>query len=656
MSVKEAKELVQATEFGSRNYFGFAKKITTFLAVLMTLSHLYFALSGFAFGGIVAMKQRSIHLAFVILLCFLFYPFTKKSDKDKLPILDLIFGILGFLASSYIAYFFEDLISRIGDPTTLDLVAGITLFVLIIEASRRTVSPVLPALTLTFVAYAFLGPYLPDVIAHRGYSFTRVIDHIYLTDQGIFGVPIAVSASFVFLFVVFGAFLDKTGAGKFFIDLAFSLVGKFRGGPAKAAVIASAAFGSVSGSSIANAVTTGTLTIPLMKKAGFKPKIAAAVEVAASTNGQLMPPVMGAAAFIMAEFTDIPYTQIIKHALIPAVLSYFAIFVIIHLEALKTGVKGIPKEDLPIFFKVLFKGFYHIIPLVVLLYLLLVQNFTPLSSVFWSIVFSILVTIVKGLILLVKDKSSEINPIKVSFTEIYESMEAGARNIVGIASACACAGIIIGIFSLTGLGLKLTDLILTISGGQLLPTLILTMFSCIILGMGLPTTATYIIMVTLTVPALLGIDAGLPLIACHLFVFYYGIVADDTPPVGLAAYGAAGIAGSDPIETGFHSFRFDLSAFVLPFVFIYNPELLMIADSNWKILFVFVTALLGMVSWSAGIQGYLVRKTTIWERVLFFVFALTLIVPDWQTDVVGGIGFASLYFWQKRTNRQKVTI
>ncbi|KAA3601576.1 MAG: TRAP transporter permease [Calditrichaeota bacterium] len=649
MSVKEAKELVQATEFGARNYFGVAKKITTFLAVLMTLSHLYFALSGFAFGGIIAMKQRSIHLAFVILLCFLFYPFSKKSEKDKLPSLDLGLGILGFLASSYIAYFFEDLISRIGDPTTLDLVAGITLFILIIEASRRTVSPVLPSLTLVFVAYAFLGPYLPDVIAHRGYSFTRVIDHIYLTDQGIFGVPIAVSASFVFLFVVFGAFLDKTGAGKFFIDLAFSLVGKFRGGPAKAAVIASAAFGSVSGSSIANAVTTGTLTIPLMKKAGFKPKIAAAVEVAASTNGQLMPPVMGAAAFIMAEFTDIPYTQIIKHALIPAVLSYFAIFVIIHLEALKTGVKGIPKEELPIFFKVLFKGFYHIIPLVILLYLLLVQNFTPLSSVFWSIVFSILVTIVKGAILLVKDKNYEINPIKVSFTEIYESMEAGARNIVGIASACACAGIIIGVFSLTGLGLKLTDLILTISGGQLLPTLILTMFSCIILGMGLPTTATYIIMVTLTVPALLGIDAALPLIACHLFVFYYGIVADDTPPVGLAAYGAAGIAGSDPIETGFHSFRFDLSAFVLPFVFIYNPELLMIADSNWKILFVFVTALIGMISWSAGIQGFLVRKTTIWERVLFFVFALTLIFPDWQTDLIGGVGFASLYFWQKKT-------
>lgn len=651
MSVKEAKELVQATEFGARNFQGFAKKITSFFAVLMTLCHLYFALSGFAFGGIVAMKQRSIHLAFVIFLCFIFYPFSKKTDKNKLPVLDLILGVLGFFASSYIAFYFEDLILRIGDPTTLDLVAGITLFILIIESSRRTISPVLPALTLVFVSYAFLGPYLPDVIAHRGYSFTRVIDHIYLTDQGIFGVPIAVSATFVFLFVVFGAFLDKTGAGKFFIDLAFSLVGKFRGGPAKAAVIASAAFGSVSGSSIANAVTTGTLTIPLMKKAGFKSKIAAAVEVAASTNGQLMPPVMGAAAFIMAEFTDIPYTQIIKHALIPAVLSYFAIFVIIHLEALKTGVKGISKEELPIFVDVFFKGFYHVIPLVVLLYLLLVQNFTPLSSVFWSIVFSILVTLAKGLILLTKTEKGQENPIKISLNEIYESMEAGARNIVGIASACACAGIIIGIFSLTGLGLKLTDLILTISGGNLLPTLILTMFSCIILGMGLPTTATYIIMVTLTVPALLGIDAALPLIACHLFVFYYGIVADDTPPVGLAAYGAAGIAGSDPIETGFHSFRFDLSAFVLPFVFIYNPELLMIADSNWKILFVFLTALVGMVSWSAGIQGFLVRKATIWERVLFFIFALTLIVPDWQTDLVGGIGFGLLYLWQKRTQK-----
>lgn len=651
MSIKEAKELVQATEFGARNFQGFAKKITSFFAVLMTLCHLYFALSGFAFGGIVAMKQRSIHLAFVIFLCFIFYPFSKKTDKNKLPVLDLILGVLGFFASSYIAFYFEDLILRIGDPTTLDLVAGITLFILIIESSRRTISPVLPALTLVFVSYAFLGPYLPDVIAHRGYSFTRVIDHIYLTDQGIFGVPIAVSATFVFLFVVFGAFLDKTGAGKFFIDLAFSLVGKFRGGPAKAAVIASAAFGSVSGSSIANAVTTGTLTIPLMKKAGFKSKIAAAVEVAASTNGQLMPPVMGAAAFIMAEFTDIPYTQIIKHALIPAVLSYFAIFVIIHLEALKTGVKGISKEELPIFVDVFFKGFYHVIPLVVLLYLLLVQNFTPLSSVFWSIVFSILVTLAKGLILLTKTEKGQENPIKISLNEIYESMEAGARNIVGIASACACAGIIIGIFSLTGLGLKLTDLILTISGGNLLPTLILTMFSCIILGMGLPTTATYIIMVTLTVPALLGIDAALPLIACHLFVFYYGIVADDTPPVGLAAYGAAGIAGSDPIETGFHSFRFDLSAFVLPFVFIYNPELLMIADSNWKILFVFLTALVGMVSWSAAIQGFLVRKATIWERVLFFVFALTLIVPDWQTDLVGGIGFGLLYLWQKRTQK-----
>ncbi len=683
-----SKELARVSEGGARNITGKTGMLIALIAISMSLFQLY---TGF-FGELPGAKQLSVHLTFAMVLCFLCFPFSKRSSRNRVSIFDTILAVIGGATAFYLFVNYDHVVHSVGNAPMYDIVIGAVLIVLILEATRRSVSPILPIITIVFLLYAFFGPYLPGDLAHRGFRVKRIIDHIFMTGQGLWGVPLRVSATFVFLFVLFGSFLEKIGAGEYLINLSFALMGRFRGGPAKAAVVASCAMGSISGSSIANTVTTGAMTIPLMKKVGFKPHVAAAVEVAASTNGQLMPPIMGAAAFIMAEIIGVPYISIVKAAFIPAVLSYAAIFSIVHLEAVKENIRGLTKKECPPMIKTLLSGLHYLIPLALLIWLLLVTMWTPTTSAAWSILIACIVAagnniyrasyqfprVLAGKVPLLEDPNAfeafQQRPQGYMWrrtqTELLDALETGARNMAGIAAACACCGVIIGVVTLTGLGLKMATLITEAAGGSLLLTLIFSVFASIILGMGLPTTATYIIMASMTAPAILTISAtqnlGLPIVAVHLFVFYYGIVADDTPPVGLCAYAAAGIAGSDPIKTGWKSFRLDLAAFTLPFMFIYNTKLLMI-NTNWmELVYIIPISILGMFCWSVFIQGHWIIRTYVWERFVFLGLAFLLVNPGHLS--LGGVhinqhlvnGFAIammvvIFLWQ-RARKQKTAL
>jgi TRAP transporter 4TM/12TM fusion protein len=678
VDVEKGKKLAEESESGGRLLSGKTVAIVSAIAICMSLFQLY---TGFV-GELPGSKQLSVHLSFAMVLCFIFYPITRKAKRDRIPIFDLILAVVGGAAALYLFLNYDHIVTSVGAAETYDLVIGGILIVLVLEATRRSISPILPIITILFLLYAYFGPYLPGELGHRGFRVRRIIDHIFMTGQGLWGVPLRVSATFVFLFVLFGAFLERIGAGQYLIDLSFALMGRFRGGPAKAAVVASCAMGSISGSSIANTVTTGAMTIPLMKKVGFKPHTAGAVEVAASTNGQLMPPIMGAAAFIMAEIIGVSYISIVKAAFIPAVLSYTAIFSIVHLEAVKENIRGLTKEEMPPMLKTIISGLHYLIPLLLLIYLLLIIMWTPTTAAAWSIIACVLVAIGNNWYRsqlkfphAVDGGSASLDPayadykerpngffMRRNLQEILGALESGARNMAGIAVACACCGIIIGVVTLTGLGLKMATLITEAAGGSLLLTLVFSVFASIILGMGLPTTATYIIMAAMTAPAIMTISAdlglGLPIVAVHLFVFYYGIVADDTPPVGLCAYAAAGISGADPVKTGFKSFRLDLAAFTLPFMFIYNTKLLMMGTTWLELLYIVPICIIGMFCWSVFIQGYWKTKTYIWERFVFLGLAFLLVNPG---DIsIGGMHINQhlvnlsaitllivIYFWQK---------
>jgi len=679
-----SKEMAEASEIGSMKLSGMAAWVVFAIAISMSIFQLF---TGF-FGELPGSKQLSIHLAFALVLCYLCFPLSKKSPRNKIAAWDIFLALLGGAAALYLFVNYDHVVTSVGDAAMYDLVVGGVLIVLVLEATRRSISPILPIITIVFLLYAYFGPYIPFDLAHRGFRVKRIIDHIFMTGEGLWGVPLRVSATFVFLFVLFGAFLDKIGAGEYLINLSFALMGRFRGGPAKAAVVASCAMGSISGSSIANTVTTGAMTIPLMKRVGFKNHVAGAVEVAASTNGQLMPPIMGAAAFIMAEIIGVPYIEIVKAAFIPAVLSYTAIFSIVHLEAVKENIRGLTREECPPFIKTLLSGIHYILPLAILIWLLLITMWTPTTAASWSILMGAVVAIGNNFYRsrwtfpqLAEQGGQDDNPAYAAYREnpknftftrsrqeILEALETGARNMAGIAAACACCGIIIGVVTLTGLGLKMATLITEAAGGNLLLTLVFSVFASIILGMGLPTTATYIIMAAMTAPAIMTISAdlslGLPVVAVHLFVFYYGIVADDTPPVGLCAYAAAGIANADPVKTGWKSFRLDLAAFTLPFMFIYK-KLLMI-DTSWQeLLYIVPMCILGMFCWSVFIQGYWKIKTSIIERFAFLGLAFLLVNPSdlflggikINQHLVNGFAIAAMgliYLWQRaRANRGK---
>ncbi len=593
--------------------------------------------------------SRSIHLSFALTLAFMIYPMMRKSYfLSKIRWFGYMFAAVGLCTAGYIAFAFEELATRPGDYLAIDIVIALVGIVILLEAGRRVLGLALSIIAIVFISYDMLGPYMPELIIHKGASLNKLAGHMFLTTEGIFGVPLGVSTGFVFLFVLFGSLLDKAGAGEYFINLAFAMLGKFRGGPAKASVVASGFTGIMSGSSIANTVTTGTFTIPLMKRTGFRPEQAGAVEVAASTNGQLMPPVMGAAAFIIAEFLGLAYTDVIFAAFIPAFVSYFALFYIVHLEALKLGLKGMKKEDLPPKWNTFITGIHYLIPIFFLLYTLMVLRESAASAAFNAIMLLMLLMVVQHPFRAILAKEKITRDIMLSgFVDILAGMIAGARNMIPIAVATALAGIVVGSITLTGLGQVLLDVIETLSGGNIFIILILAALISLILGMGLPTTANYIVMASLTAPVILILaqDNGflIPAIAAHLFVFYFGILADDTPPVGLAAYAAAGIAKADPIKTGIQGFKYDIRTAILPFMFFFNPELLLISGvdainpsnpEGWvwitnplEILIIFVTAFIGMMAFSCFTQGYFIIKTNIIERFIFLAIVPFMFLP-----------------------------
>jgi len=583
---------------------------------------------------------RAIHLGFALLIVFLNYPFLKKtrfglkflSATDKIPVFDYIVALIAAFAAVYIVLDFAGIMERIGSPISRDVVIGLALTALLLEASRRVIGPALPAIAIAFCAYAFLGPYMPDIIAFKGVSIERFIGQMTMSTEGIYGIPLDVSATIVFLFVLFGAMLDKAGAGRYFIQLALSLLGGFKGGPAKAAILGSGLTGLVSGSSIANIVTTGTFTIPLMKKVGYPATKAAAIEVAASTDGQLAPPIMGAAAFIIAEYVNVPYIAVIKAAAIPAFASYAALFYITHIEASKLGLRGMSRAELPKFFKTLIGGAHYLIPILLLLYELVVVRHSPELAAFHAIWVMAAVMLLQNPVKAYLNKEPIGAAFKQSIVEIFSALAAGGRNMVSVALATASAGIIVGVVAM-GLGGLITQIIDTLSGGNIYLLLIITAVASLVIGMGLPTTATYIVMASLTAPAIVEIgalyDFIVPLMSAHLFCFYFGILADDTPPVGLAAYAAAAIAKSDPIATGIQGFMYDIRTAILPFMFIFNSDLILHNISSWPAgLLIFAMACMGNFAFASATQGWLVAKNRFYEVPLLLGATFVLMRPD----------------------------
>jgi TRAP transporter 4TM/12TM fusion protein len=593
------------------------RKVVVALAVLMSAYHLYAA----GFGAPEAMMHRSVHLLFTLLLIFLM-SITGGAKQTKIKLLlDLALLLLTLASLGHIFLNYEYVVTRysyVQSLTLWDFVMGVILTLILLEASRRVIGWALPITAACFLFYAIFGKYLPGLVRHTGFPLETVIDQLYLTTEGIFGIPLGVSATYVILFVIFGAFLEESGTGQFFMDFSNSLVGGAKGGPGKISCVSSALFGTISGSAVANVMVDGWLTIPLMKRTGFKEDFAAAVEATASTGGQIMPPVMGAAAFVMAEYTGIPYIQICIHAAIPALLYYFALFMAIHFEASRTGLLGVPKEERPRFQSVMLARGHLFFPLIVIVYFM-IAGYTPMYACIYATVSVVLIALLR-------------TQTRMGVMKILKALEFGAKNMLPVAAACACAGIIIGVINLTGLGLKFTSLILVIAGNSLIPALIFTMFAGIVLGMGLPTTAAYIVQAALLIPAL--IKLGVPLIAAHLFVFYFAIISAITPPVAMAVYAAAGISGSNLWKTGLEAVRIGATGFIIPFMFVYGSSLLMIGSIG-TIITTVISSSIGVVALSAGLMGWFFKEATYPERVMLVAGALLLIKPGLYTDAVG---------------------
>ncbi|CDM42808.1 TRAP transporter permease [Ectopseudomonas oleovorans] len=712
------EELI-AQDVGARMPVGPMAQVITGLALLWSLFQLWIASPlPFIFGvGVFNDTQtRAIHLAFALLLAFLAYPAFKRSPRDRVPLLDIALGLVAAASAAYLFIFYQQLALRPGSLTTGDLVTACIGIPLLLEATRRALGPPLAIIALVFLIYSLAGPYMPGLLAHRGVSFNALANHQWITTEGVFGIALGVSTSFVFLFVLFGALLERAGAGHYFIQLAFSLLGHFRGGPAKAAVLASGLTGMISGSSIANVVTTGTFTIPMMKRTGFSSEKAGAVEVASSVNGQIMPPVMGAAAFLMVEYIGMPYVEIIKHAFLPAAISYIALLYIVHLEALKLGLQPIgsaqpkpwlrrltgfafgaalisglslavyyglgwlkpalgeyalpvigvllavvylallkvaasvpvlppedpnaPLEELPQTRAVLLSGLHFLLPVVVLVWCLMIERLSPGLSAFWGSVMLIIILLTQRPLLswMRRDGSHDHGRFIDGVIDLREGLIAGARNMIGIGIATAAAGIIVGAVSQTGVGLVLADLVELLSMGNLLLMLILVAVFSLILGMGLPTTANYIVVSSLLAPVVvaLGQQNGLivPLIAVHLFVFYFGIMADVTPPVGLASFAAAAVSKGDPIKTGIVAFFYSLRTAALPFLFIFNTDLLLIDVDFWHGVIIFIVATIAMLIFAAGTQGFFLVRSRWYESVLLLLVAFTLFRPGFWMDML----------------------
>lgn len=712
------EELI-AQDVGARLPQGVMAHVIAGLALAWSLFQLWIASPlpfMLRFGVLNDTETRAIHLAFALLLAFLAYPAFKRSPRNRVPLIDIALSLVAAASAAYLFIFYQDLAMRPGSLTTADLVTACIGIPLLLEATRRVLGPPLTVIALIFIVYSLAGPWMPGLLAHRGVSFTAMANHQWITTEGVFGIALGVSTSFVFLFVLFGALLDRAGAGHYFIQLAFSMLGHLRGGPAKAAVVASGMTGLISGSSIANVVTTGTFTIPMMKKVGFSKEKAGAVEVASSVNGQIMPPVMGAAAFLMVEYVGIPYVEIIKHAFLPAAISYIALLYIVHLEALKQGMQPIgnhqpkpwlrrltgfafgaalisglslavyfglgwlkpalgdyalpgigvllalvylgllkvaasnpplPPEDpdkpldkLPQMRAVLLSGLHFLLPVVVLVWCLMIERLSPGLSAFWGTVMLVIILLTQRPLLtwMRGDGGAVHGGFGEGLVDLREGLIAGARNMIGIGIATAAAGVIVGAVSQTGVGLVLADLVEILSMGNLLLMLVLVAIFSLVLGMGLPTTANYIVVSSLLAPVVvaLGQQNGLivPLIAVHLFVFYFGIMADVTPPVGLASFAAAAVSKGDPIKTGIQAFYYSLRTVALPFLFIFNTDLLLINVDFWHGVLIFIVATIAMLIFAAGTQGYFLTRSRWYESVLLLLVAFTLFRPGFWMDIV----------------------
>ncbi|QPP51674.1 TRAP transporter permease [Halomonas sp. SS10-MC5] len=709
--------MVASSDSGARKPLGAPGKLLVGIAAAWSLFQLWIASPLpflLRFGVFNATEARSIHLAFATFLAFMAYPALKRSPRDRIPLQDWVLGLVGAFCAAYIFLFYAELANRPGSPILQDVIVGVVGILVLLEATRRALGPPLAIVASLFIVYSLFGPYMPGILAHRGVSLYGLINHQWLTTQGVFGIALGVSTSFVFLFVLFGALLDKAGAGNYFIKVAFSLLGHYKGGPAKAAVVASGMTGLISGSSIANTVTTGTFTIPMMKRVGFSAEKAGAVEVSSSVNGQIMPPVMGAAAFLMVEYVGISYVEVIKHAFLPALISYIALIYIVHLEALKADMQGLPSSNpvrpflnkavgfltgllllmalsfgvyyglgwlkpvlgeatpwvvgviLAIVYVGLLKlgsfypelelddptsqvvtlpqtrptvmvGLHYILPVVVLVWCLMVERLSPGLSAFWATVFMIFIMLTqRPITALFRGRSRLAADVKEGFLDLWDGLVAGARNMIGIGIATATAGIVVGAVSQTGVGLVLADVVEVLAMGNLMLILLLTALLSLILGMGLPTTANYIVVSALMAPVivLLGQQNGLivPLIAVHLFVFYFGIMADVTPPVGLASFAAAAVSGGDPLRTGFQAFYYSLRTAALPFLFIFNTDLLLIEVGWLQGIVIFIIATIAMLIFAAGTQGYFLVRNRWYESLLLLLVAFTLFRPGFWMD------------------------
>lgn len=592
--------------------------ITAGVCIAMSLFHLYTA----AFGMLPVLLQRSVHLTFALFLVFLIYPLKSSSENRYLYFLDLLLAALSVIVIGYVAFNYEAISAR--DPlgssvSNLDIAMGICAILLILEATRRTIGIALTSIVIFALIYAYAGPYFPGVFAHRAWAIGDIISFMFLSLEGIFGIPLGVSATYAFLFILLGAFLYATGVGQLFIDLACSIAGKSKGGPAKIAVIASALFGMISGASVANVYGTGNFTIPMMKKLGYKPKFAGAVEAVASTGGQLMPPVMGTVAFVMADVTGIPYLNIAIAALVPAILYYLSLITMVHFEACKKGLKPLSKAEIPLWKNTLAKS-YLLIPLFFLVYIIS-EGYTPFRAAFFTILLTVVVSAVK-------------RSTRMGWRDVLKALERGARDSLMIAMATAAAGIVVGVVAMTGVGLMFTGLILSLAKGYLFVALFLTMLACMIMGMGIPTVPAYIVVASITIPTLMKL--GVPIMSAHLFALYFAVIAVITPPVALAAYAGASIAGSNMLWTGVVAFRLGIVAYVVPYIFVYNPAILLIG--TWeKIVPVVLTATIGTISLAVGLERWFVYKLRIYEVIAFVVGGFLLIVPGLQTDLIGFI-------------------
>ncbi len=627
----------------TRNLTGLHLKIVAAIAIIWSLFQLWYA-SPFPFwfniGMFKGLPARAIHLGFALLLAFLVFPISRSK---KITSIDIFISIIGALCCLYIYFFYDQLVDRGGILLKItlreniiipiELIIGIFGILILLEATRRVIGIPLVIIAVCFLLFSYFGKYAPDMISHGGLSLKRLVGFQWFDQEAIFGIPIGVSVDFIFLFVLFGALLETAGGGQYFLDLAFAMVGKMRGGPAKAAILGSGMTGMISGSSVANTVTTGTFTIPIMKKTGFSKEKAGAIEVSSSVNGQIMPPVMGAAAFVMASFIGVTYFEVVKHAFLPAIISYIALFYISHLEALKLNLKGMEEKDVPHLKKTFLAGLHFLIPIFVLIYLLVYLRLTASYSIFYATIALIIVNLFNKVI---KEKNF-LNALKIWFNQTIVGFQKGAINMIAVGIAIATAGVIVGAVGSTGLSTNLIIVIESVAKDNVIILILLTIILCLLLGMGLPTTANYVVVASLM--SMVLVDVGnasgfiFPLIAVHLFVFYFGLMADVTPPVGLASYAAAGISGGDPLRTGVQAFWYSLRTGILPIVFLFNHELLLIGVENiWHALIVIITSLIGILVFTAATQRWFFSKLRWYEIIVFLVISISLLSPDFTLN------------------------